>query len=118
MMNRHHIPFLLLALIGAVAFITSCRTTDTVTSTALESEASTPRIVTVLQSDGCGNTASTVALIKAYAAECKLDIQIERVIVQTYADVQKHRFLGSPTVRINGLDVDPSARSRTQYGFA
>jgi hypothetical protein len=27
------------------------------------------------------------------------------------------RFLGSPTVRINGMDIEPSARSRNYYGM-
>jgi hypothetical protein len=27
------------------------------------------------------------------------------------------RFLGSPTVRINDIDIEPSARSRTDYGL-
>ena len=52
MMNRHHIPILLLTLFGAVAVIPACGTTDTVRRTALESRSSTPRIVTVLQSEG------------------------------------------------------------------
>jgi hypothetical protein len=26
-------------------------------------------------------------------------------------------FLGSPTVRINGLDIEPSARQRTAFGM-
>ncbi len=47
-----------------------------------------------------------------------LEIDIERVLVRTDADVQQMKFLGSPTVRINGLDIEPSARSRTEYGFS
>jgi len=31
--------------------------------------------------------------------------------------MQEKKFLGSPTIRINGLDVDPSMRSSTNYGF-
>ena len=27
------------------------------------------------------------------------------------------KFLGSPTVRINGVDIEPSARSRTDFGM-
>jgi hypothetical protein len=46
-----------------------------------------------------------------------LEIHIDRVVVRTDAEVQEHKFLGSPTVRINGLDIEPSARSSTQYGF-
>ena len=55
--------------------------------------------------------------MESYAEEIGLEIRIERVIVRSDADVQRHKFLGSPTVRINGLDVEPSARSSTQYGF-
>jgi hypothetical protein len=29
----------------------------------------------------------------------------------------EHRFLGSPTVRINGEDIDPAARTRTAFGL-
>jgi hypothetical protein len=30
---------------------------------------------------------------------------------------QRERFLGSPTVRINGRDVEPEAERRTDYGL-
>ena len=42
---------------------------------------------------------------------------IDQVVIETEEDVQKHKFIGSPTVRIKGLDVDPGARSVTQFGF-
>lgn len=50
MVNRHYVLALLLALVGAMSFI-SCSTTDTVTSTVSASETSVPRIVTVLQAE-------------------------------------------------------------------
>ena len=63
------------------------------------------------------NTERAVALIKEYARKIDVDINIQRVLVKTDEDVQRHKFIGSPTVRINGLDVDRNARSATQYGF-
>jgi hypothetical protein len=27
-------------------------------------------------------------------------------------------FLGSPTIRVNGLDIDPASRNCTEIGFA
>ena len=42
---------------------------------------------------------------------------IERIEIKTDSDVETHKFIGSPAVRINGLDVDPAARLVTQYGF-
>lgn len=63
------------------------------------------------------NTERAVALIKEYAKNIDVDINIQRVLIKTDEDVQRHKFIGSPTVRINGLDVDRNARSATQYGF-
>ncbi|HEX2104789.1 MAG TPA: hypothetical protein VHF51_14125 [Solirubrobacteraceae bacterium] len=37
--------------------------------------------------------------------------------VETPADAERERFLGSPTVRVNGRDVDPGADERTDYGL-
>lgn len=33
------------------------------------------------------------------------------------AAAQRERFLGSPTVRVNGRDVEPDAEQRTDYGM-
>jgi len=46
-----------------------------------------------------------------------LSIEIERIVLQTDEDAQRHKFIGSPTVRIFGLDVIPDARLATQYGL-
>jgi hypothetical protein len=35
----------------------------------------------------------------------------------TEYDAERERFLGSPTLRINGRDVEPGAVDRTDYGF-
>ena len=46
-----------------------------------------------------------------------VDINIRRAMVKTAEDIRRHKFVGSPTVRINGLDVDRTVRAATQYGF-
>ncbi len=48
MVNRYRIPALLIALIGAMSFI-SCSASNKVTDAVSMSEISTPRIITVLQ---------------------------------------------------------------------
>lgn len=37
--------------------------------------------------------------------------------VETPVDAQRERFLGSPTVRVNGRDIDPGADERTDFGL-
>ncbi|RMF77913.1 MAG: hypothetical protein D6744_10750, partial [Planctomycetota bacterium] len=40
---------------------------------------------------------------------------VEEVEIATPDDVQRLRFLGSPTVQVDGVDIEPAARSRTDY---
>ena len=37
--------------------------------------------------------------------------------VETPEDAERERFLGSPTVRIDGEDVDPTAQDRNDFGL-
>ena len=48
-------------------------------------------------------------------AELSLKVPIERITVATPAERELHRFLGSPTIQIGGLDIDPNARARTNF---
>lgn len=58
-----------------------------------------------------------VTLIEEFAKQRGIGIEIEHVPVNTDEEAQAHKFIGGPTVRINGLDVDPAARGVTEYGF-
>lgn len=73
--------------------------------------------VQVLFFEGCPNHQPTVQLAREVVAELGLDAQVEEVEVRTSEDVSRLRFLGSPTVLVNGIDIEPSARSRTDFGF-
>jgi hypothetical protein len=42
---------------------------------------------------------------------------IEREVITDEMAVE-HRFLGSPTVRINGVDIDPNLWDRDEYGLS
>jgi hypothetical protein len=43
------------------------------------------------------------------------EIQLRRV--ETPEDAERERFLGSPTVRIDGEDIDPGAALRDDFGL-
>lgn len=59
------------------------------------------------------------ALQRTIQAVDSLDLEaaIEQIEVETDEDAAAHRFLGSPTVQIEGKDVEPAARARTDYGI-
>ena len=73
--------------------------------------------IEVFYFDGCPNVAPTVDRLKRVLAEEGLCHPITLVRVGDPAVAQSAEFLGSPTVRINGIDIEPSARSRTDCGM-
>ena len=74
--------------------------------------------IDILYFDGCPNHHPTVELVRDVVRALGLDARIREVEVRDDDDAARHRFFGSPTVQINGQDVDPVARSRTDYSFS
>ena len=75
-------------------------------------------MIEVLYFDGCPNLEATVALARDVAAELEIAPEIREVEIRDDADAKRLRFLGSPTVRVNGIDIDPEAVARTDYAFS
>jgi hypothetical protein len=73
--------------------------------------------VKVLFSEGCDNTPPTIDLIKQTVLESGIEIDLKTFPVESQDQAQQWKFLGSPTVQVNGLDIEPSARSATAFGF-
>jgi copper chaperone CopZ len=73
--------------------------------------------VDVLYLEGCPNHGPTVELAKRVIADLGIDALVEEVEVKGMEDAERFRFLGSPTVVVNGMDIEPGARSRTDFGF-
>lgn len=47
-----------------------------------------------------------------------LDVEIHEIEVRNESDAQSLRFLGSPTVRIDGVDIEPCAEKRTEFSLS
>ena len=73
--------------------------------------------VKVASLEKCSATDHTIELVKDVAKEIGLKIDFEHVIVKTREDAIEHRHIGSPTVQINGLDIDMGARAINQFGI-
>jgi hypothetical protein len=77
-----------------------------------------PRRVELLYFDGCRNYERTHALVERVAAELELASTIDLVEVDDPDAAVAHRFLGSPTVRVDGRDVEPGADERHEFVLA
>lgn len=71
--------------------------------------------VEILYFEGCPNHEAARALVERVAAELRVEPEIDLVDVPD-ADAAAHlRFLGSPSVRVDGRDVEPGADERGDF---
>jgi hypothetical protein len=78
---------------------------------------SRPR-VEILYFEGCPNHEPARALVERLATELDVEPAIELVEVVDPEAAVALRFLGSPTVRIDGVDVEPGAEERRDFAFS
>ena len=76
-----------------------------------------PRIEILVVRD-CPNAGATRELVHKVARELGLAQKVEVVLVEGAEQAERHRFLGSPTVRVDGRDVEPGADERTDFSLS
>ena len=73
--------------------------------------------VEVVYFDGCPNHESLLAHLRELLSSVGGSTDIGLVRVETTEAAERERFLGSPTLRIDGEDVEPGADERTDFGL-
>lgn len=59
-----------------------------------------------------------MALCREVLRDLGVQAQIDEIEVRSPEDAHRLRFLGSPSVRVNDVDVEPGAQSRTDYALS
>lgn len=67
-----------------------------------------PPVIDVLYFDGCPNHDAFLPHLEALLSAHAVEANVRLVRVDTPDDALAHQFRGSPTVRVNGVDVDPT----------
>lgn len=73
--------------------------------------------VDVLTFEGCPNSDAALERVREAVVIAGATAEIRTVEVRDAQDAIARRFLGSPTVQIDGEDAEREARRRTDYGF-
>ncbi len=73
--------------------------------------------IEVLYIEGCPHVSTTIDAVKKAMDQHAFTCPIIETKVEDQGMAVSIRFLGSPTIRINGLDIEPSARQRTLFGM-
>ena len=74
--------------------------------------------IEVLYFDGCPNHLPTAERVRAILRQEGVVAEILEIEVKDESTAKAFAFPGSPTVRINGLDIDPALRGSVDAGFA
>jgi hypothetical protein len=74
-------------------------------------------VIKILYFDGCPNLDGLETRIRALVDRLGYDTPIEARRIASDAQAHEEHFLGSPTVRVNGIDVEPDAETRHAYGL-
>jgi hypothetical protein len=73
--------------------------------------------IELLYFDGCPSHEAFLPRLHDLLDQAGVDAPVQRRRVESEEDAQRARFLGSPTLRVDGVDVDPGAGEQTDYGL-
>ena len=74
--------------------------------------------IEVLSFEGCPNKRKALERVHAALREARIErAEVTEIEVDSPERARALRFLGSPTVRVNGEDVEPDASSSLDFGL-
>ena len=72
--------------------------------------------IKVLYFEGCPTHEATVELVRETVDRLGLDADIAKIHVETDEQARQMKFLGSPSVHIDGVDIEPDAEANMTFG--
>jgi len=73
--------------------------------------------IELLYVDGCPGHEALLPRLRALLDQAGVRAPVELRRVASEDDARQERFLGSPTLRIDGADIEPGASDRRDYGL-
>jgi len=71
----------------------------------------------ILFIEGCPGVLTTAEYINEVITEEDIDAEISLILIETAEDARQLHFTGSPTVRINGTDIETNIKDIKDYGL-
>jgi hypothetical protein len=75
-------------------------------------------VVEILSFQGCPHRDGAVELVERISRELEIEPELRLIEVPDLETAESERFLGSPTIRVNGRDVEPGAEDRIEFVLA
>jgi hypothetical protein len=74
-------------------------------------------LIEVLFAPGCGSREVTLLMINKLTQEQGMKVDLTETTICSMPEAKTAKFLGSPSIRINGIDIEPESIGKTDYGF-
>ena len=74
--------------------------------------------IEVLYFEGCPNHLTAIEMVREILKSLGCQDEIHQVEVRTQADAEAIAFVGSPSIRVNGADIEPWARTAKAFGLS
>ena len=109
----------MMALLAAGVLVAACTsgTEEKAQSTKAVVEGSSLANVEVFVKKACGATVPTIELVKSTLEEMKVSHDLRVIYVNNHDRARELKVIGSPTVRVNGVDIEPGAEAKQNYGI-
>jgi hypothetical protein len=75
-------------------------------------------VVEVLYFEDCPNQQPALELVEQTSRQLGIETELQLIPVPDRETARRLRFLGSPTIRVDGIDIDPSAVARSDYAVS
>jgi len=74
--------------------------------------------IDILYTEDCPNCRGAIAMVREVVAELGIDADIQEVLVRGPEEARSLHFLGSPSIQVDFVDIEPGANERTDFAFA
>jgi len=74
--------------------------------------------IEVLYFEGCPNYTPTMEMLREVLASLGRQEQIQEVELHSHSEAEAMGFVGSPSIRVNGSDIEPWARTAKNFGLS
>lgn len=74
--------------------------------------------IDILYTEDCPNYPFAVALVNDVVKELNLNADIQEVLVRGPEEARTMHFLGSPSIQVNFVDIEPGANERTDFSYS
>jgi hypothetical protein len=75
-------------------------------------------LVEVLSIEGCPRYPAALTLVERVRADLGIDAEVRTSTIADQQAAEQAKFLGSPTIRVDGHDIEPDAGRRDGYAHA